>query len=708
MANNNTPLINYNSRDFASIKADLINYITNYHSDLFSYFNENSPDMVFLDLLAYIGDNLSYETDLAFNESFLQSAQTRESLIRIAQSQGFNSYYPKGSTTQAYLQIQVPAIPNSANTAQIPNPNYLIGIYAGMQCQSSNGSIFECLDEINFASTDRQTIIPNYDANNNLINFTVQKAITLYAGQTKIQRFYVSSANAQPFLEVYLDDPQVTQVISVVAVAGNTFTVPDQSQFQDFNNAYVQVENLAQSSIFVPINPLPANINTLTNQYTDMSISYGQWVNKPQRFIVRRDSNNMTKLIFGSTLINYDVWEELIGTTDISQLTNFSLSQVLTNYSLGQVPGVDTTLFIQFRSGSGVSTNAISNSITNITNQSFYPVLSGVDFSVLDSVRNSLSITSNLPAIGGSDPMTNEELRNIIGGSFAANDRAVTYQDVITLVNNMPAQYGIPFRISYEEIKPIVLNYSQVQNYIATQMATLLTLTTQTDRVNLVNSINTFLTALPTQTSQITQSNQVFDIVTSSNNILQNVTSLWVGEKCRLYVLGIDQNYQPTGLFLDPNDNVWKSKNVLIKQNIKNYLQTKRIIGDWIDIVDANIVNFQVYFTILTDASNKQTILVNCLTALRSYFNVFNWQINMPIYISNVQTIIQQIQGVVNVVSLTFVNVWGQDASTGNVYSPAQTGTYFNNTSQSYNSQNNKFVMGNQNNVITTRPSDFL
>ena len=76
MANNNTPLINYNSRDFASIKADLINYITNYHSDLFSYFNENSPDMVFLDLLAYIGDNLSYETDLAFNESFLQSAQT--------------------------------------------------------------------------------------------------------------------------------------------------------------------------------------------------------------------------------------------------------------------------------------------------------------------------------------------------------------------------------------------------------------------------------------------------------------------------------------------------------------------------------------------------------------------------------------------------------------------------------------------------------
>ena len=47
MANNNTPLINYNSRDFASIKADLINYITNYHSDLFSYFNENSPDMVY-------------------------------------------------------------------------------------------------------------------------------------------------------------------------------------------------------------------------------------------------------------------------------------------------------------------------------------------------------------------------------------------------------------------------------------------------------------------------------------------------------------------------------------------------------------------------------------------------------------------------------------------------------------------------------------
>lgn len=699
--------INYNSRDFSDLRADLISYAQTYHSDIFAYLNDASPDMLFIELLAYIGDNLNYQTDRAFNETFLTTAQSIDSLVLIAQDLGFYNYYPKPSITQAVLSITVPAVANSDGSAMIPNPLYMIGLYSGLQVTSSNGTIFECLTETNFANSNSRTIIPNYDSNNNLVNFTVTKAVALQAGQTLIQRFYVSSTNAQPFLEVFIDDPAVTQVIGVVPVAGNTYVVPDDSAFRDLNLIYVEVEHLAQTQVFVPISPFPSDVLTLVNQYTDMSIQYGQWIDQPQRFIVRRDANNNTKIVFGSALLDYSTLAQLIGSTDLSTINNFSINQVLTNYALGKVPDIDTTLFIQYRTGSGTATNALSNQITTITNKSFFATTAAVDQSVLDQVQGSLTVTSSFPAVGGSDAMSIEELRNSIGSIFSANDRAVTYSDVQSLINNMPPEYGIPFRISYEEIKPKVLNYSQIQNYVATQLASLLTLTTATDRTNLVFTINQWLATLPTETAQITQSGQVFDIATSSSQILTETPSLWVGEKCRLYVLGIDQDLQPTSLFIDSNG-IWQSANSILKQNIKNWLVTKRVIGDWIDIVDASVVNFQIEFTVMADSKNTQKVLIDCLTALRNYFNVYNWQMNQPIFIANVMTVLQQIDGVINVVSLNFWNIFNTDIESGNIYSPAQYGRYYNNTSQAYDTTNNKFLMGTVDNVIQSQPGVFL
>jgi len=153
---------------------------------------------------------------------------------------------------------------------------------------------------------------------------------------------------------------------------------------------------------------------------------------------------------------------------------------------------------------------------------------------------------------------------------------------------------------------------------------------------------------------------------------------------------------------------VWQSPNTLLKMNIKNYLSQKRIIGDWLDIVDAKVVNFQVAFTVMVDKKNKQKVLIDCLTAVRDYFNVYNWQINMPIMIANVNTIIQQIDGVQNVVSLNFYNIFGTDVTSGKTYSPAQIGRYFNNSSTSLNTQNNKFLMNSVNNVIQSKPDTFM
>lgn len=705
---NNAPLISYFSRDFATLKQDLVNYARNYHSDIFKYLNDNSPDILFIELLAYIGDTLNYSLDKSFNEAFLETAQSRDSIIRIAQDLGFKSFYGKPSSTQITLSITVPAVSNADNTALVPDPSYLFGIFPGLSVQSDNGTNFECLDEINFAQDLNRIIIPNLDSNGVLLNYTIQKSVAVYAGVTKIQRFYVSAANSRPFLEILLDDTDVTEILSVLIKSGNTYVIPTDEEFRtDNDNIFYEVDNLAINKIFMDSNIQPQT----TTDFTDSTINYGDWVSKTKRFVVRRDKNNQTFLTFGSTLVDFSVWNASINSLEPST-PGFSLSQVLNNMALGEVPPIDSTLFIKFRSGSGTNTNVLTNSITNIVDSQIYMPTNPGNLTVFDTVKKSLQVISNLPAVGGTNPMFNEEIKQSVGKVFSTGDRAVTYEDIKNLIKNMPVKYGQPFRVSYEEIKPQLLSFAQIKSYLDTKFQELLLLPSTVDRELKIQEMQNWIANYPSQIAFInsqTNSQTSLSTVTDSTMSAVNVNdhALWFGEKCRLYVLGLDSNLQPTTLYKDSN-NVWRSPNTILKTNIKNYLREKRVIGDYIDIVDAKVVNFQVEFTILADKKNKQQVVIDCLTKLRDYFMIYNWQINQPIFISNVETLLQSIDGVINVVDLSFYNIFDTDLTTGRIYSPKEFGRYKYLDTIPTNTQNNRFKMLNFDNVIVSFPDTFL
>lgn len=706
------PLINYFSRDFDTLRNDLLNYVRNYHSDKLKYFNPASPDMLYIELLSYIGDGLNYQIDRAFNESFRTTAQSRESLIRIAQDLGFYNYYSKPSSTQITISITVPATTNSNGSSMTPDSQYLFSIKPGMIVQADNGSTFECLEEINFTQSFNRKIIPNFDSNGVLLNYTIEKTAIVLAGETKIQRFYVTQSSSKPFLEIILDDEEITEVLGVVAVAGNSYEIPADEDFRsDGENTYVQVENLADDKVFLNINPIPEDLSNIVNAYTDMTVSYGEWVNKPKRFIVRKDKDNVTSIIFGSTLVDYSTWNQLLNGSDASQLVNFSLNQILNNKALGEVPPIDSTLFIKYRTGSGVKTNIVTNSINEIISKQILLPDNIGNLTTLEQVKNSLKVKSNLPAVGGTNNMSNEEIRHSIGKIFSANDRAVTYEDVKALINKMPAKYGAPFRVSYEEIKPQLLNYTQIKNFLETKLDEVSSAITTIDREKIINDIKSYLTDYPTQIASITNIGQQITLgdITNSANIYPNTLQhkMWYGEKCKLHILGIDENLIPTTIYKDEN-NIWHSPNEMIKQNIKNYLKEKRVIGDWIDIVDGKVINIQVSFKVIVDKKNKQKVLIDCLTKLRNYFNVYNWQMNQPIFLANISTVLQEIEGVINVISVDIYNIFDTDLETGKIYTPKEIGRYKYLEPGAYNTQNNKFKMKSFNNVIVADPSIFF
>ena len=91
MPNVKRPTINYTSREFDSIKRDLVEYIKRYYPDSFKDFQEAGFGSMYLDVAAYIGDQLSFYLDYEVNESFLGTAQDFERVIKLAEEAGAGS-----------------------------------------------------------------------------------------------------------------------------------------------------------------------------------------------------------------------------------------------------------------------------------------------------------------------------------------------------------------------------------------------------------------------------------------------------------------------------------------------------------------------------------------------------------------------------------------------------------------------------------------
>lgn len=97
-----------------------------------------------------------------------------------------------------------------------------------------------------------------------------------------------------------------------------------------------------------------------------------------------------------------------------------------------------------------------------------------------------------------------------------------------------------------------------------------------------------------------------------------------------------------------------------LKSNLKTYLNQYRMIGDTISIKDAFIINISCDFEIITLPSvNNNEVILKCITALQSYFNIDKWQINQPIILRDIQIILDKIEGVQTVKKVLIENKAG-------------------------------------------------
>lgn len=97
-----------------------------------------------------------------------------------------------------------------------------------------------------------------------------------------------------------------------------------------------------------------------------------------------------------------------------------------------------------------------------------------------------------------------------------------------------------------------------------------------------------------------------------------------------------------------------------LKKNLALYLNSFRLISDAIDILDAQVINLKVEYTVVSEPkANKQLVLQNINSRLVDYFGIKNFDIDQPLVIDDIRNIIYNTQGVVSVQSLNVKNISG-------------------------------------------------
>jgi hypothetical protein len=94
-----------------------------------------------------------------------------------------------------------------------------------------------------------------------------------------------------------------------------------------------------------------------------------------------------------------------------------------------------------------------------------------------------------------------------------------------------------------------------------------------------------------------------------------------------------------------------------LKSNLKTYLSEYMILTDAINIKDAFVVNIGVNFDIIVKPNfSGRDVLLACTNKLKNHFDITKWNINQPINLSSVYTLLDQEKGVQTVQRVEVVN----------------------------------------------------
>ena len=288
--------INYQSKDFSTLKEQLIGFAKNYFPDTYSDFSPASPGMMFMEMAAYVGDILSFYQDIQVQETFLQYAKNPANLYAIAYMMG---YRPKVTTvSEAMLDITqiVEAVRTEDETGEVSyDPDWKSAVriaeYSEVKGDIVGSPTFLLRDSVDFAvssSTDpTEVLVLDFDDEGNPNSFGLKKQVRAFSG--KIKSGSVSFGSYKKYQTFEIVDDRVVGILDMV-------------DEEDPQKIWTEVPFLGQDTVFVETANSSSNIDGAPYILSLKKVT--------RRFVTRFSTDNKLVVQFGSGMYAEDVDQE--------------------------------------------------------------------------------------------------------------------------------------------------------------------------------------------------------------------------------------------------------------------------------------------------------------------------------------------------------------------------------------------------------------
>lgn len=429
MATKKTVPIKYTSRDFQTIKSDIVDHAKRYFPDTYNDFTDVSFGSLVFDSVAYASDILSFYLDYSVNEAFLDTSIEFDNIRKHARSLGYKYSGRPVSYGTVSLFVLIPA--NSNGTA--PDSSYYPILKTGTEFRSAGGASFVLNEDVRFSDPKNDVVAARFDPATGATTFFAVRAF----GQVSSGRFVkttanLSDSNYERFRRIRIGGNEVSEIISVIDSNGNE---------------YYEVESLSQEVVFVE--------TTNKNAASDGVRSILKPKVVPRRFVVEQD-NLGTYIQFGFGSEDTDttgliepskVAIEMHGKRYVSD-RSFDPSQLLKTNKLGVSP-TGTTLTIIYRFNDLNTNNVSSNNLNTVASKIIeFDNEDALSEALKIPVIDSLEVNNESAISAGTSDLTNEELKVRAKNYYASQNRAVTKQDYESIIYNMPSKFGSVKRVN--------------------------------------------------------------------------------------------------------------------------------------------------------------------------------------------------------------------------------------------------------------------
>ncbi len=477
--------VKYTSKDFSSIKTDLIEYTKSYFPDTYKDFNETSPGMMLIELSSYVGDVLSYYIDYNYKENLLSTATEKRNIRRLAEFLGYKT--PNKTPSVARLRVQT-TISADSTTGEPVFGEAPSSIDSGLQIASNIDSqiLFETTDEIDFTasgSSDPAISAPTLDANGEAESYTLTRYVRAVSGQTKTKTFSITSPTK--FLELDLGESSVIEILNCEDASGQK---------------WYEVDYLAQEKVLKETHYSDSTEQTIsgirtsaydqgesTDTISTIPIPYvAEYIKTNKKFTSKFDEDTQTyKVQFGNGLFrfsnsgsNVDPIEQAgvtINGTSISDIGSAN-NTIGNNLNLGETPS-NTTMTFTYRVGGGADSNVQVGELTTVNNAP-----AGV----------TISVTNDEPTVGGTDGQTVDEIRQNASAFFASQLRCVTKEDYTARILSIPQKFGSIAKCYVERLDSGILlvstlSYNQDKQLVQTPQLVLQNIATYLNQFRMIN-----------------------------------------------------------------------------------------------------------------------------------------------------------------------------------------------------------------------------